>query len=348
MKLNKLIILILIVFFKTETLFSKNELFNVNNIEFVRNDKIRNEDLADLAIKKGFNQLIERILLNEDRKKLLNLNFSSIKKLATYYQMTYGSVENNNEDLVKFNVAFDKDQLHNLFFDKGILYSEILEKELYVLPILIKEEEIFTFNKNFFYENWNKIYENDLVDFILPLENIEIIKIINDNKNNLIDLDIIKLFKEYSNKNLALILIEDTKSNNQKIYIKTIIQDKRISKSINIIKQDLKTIEYYEKIITETKKNLINLVKSNNLIDIRTPSFLNIKLNLSKNNNLVEFNSRVKSIKSIEKIYVQDFNKDYTNLRIKYLGKLDKLINELEKEKIDLKLINDQWVIKTF
>ena len=348
MKSFKPIIIILIVFFKTETLFSKNELFNVNNIEFVRNGKISNEDLADLAIKKGFNQLIERILLNEDRKKLLNLNFSSIKKLATYYQMTYGSVENNNEDLVKFNVAFDKDQLHNLFFDKGILYSEILEKELYVLPILIKEEEIFTFNKNFFYENWNKIYENDLVDFILPLENIEIIKIINDNKNNLIDLDIIKLFKEYSNKNLALILIEDTKSNNQKIYIKTIIQDKRISKSINIIKQDLKTIEYYEKIITETKKNLINLVKSNNLIDIRTPSFLNIKLNLSKNNNLVEFNSRVKSIKSIEKIYVQDFNKDYTNLRIKYLGKLDKLINELEKEKIDLKLINDQWVIKTF
>ena len=347
MKLHK-IIFILIVFFKTETLFSKNELFNVNNIEFVRNGKISNEDLADLAIKKGFNQLIERILLNEDRKKLLNLNFSSIKKLATYYQMTYGSVENNNQDLVKFNVAFDKDQLHNLFFDKGILYSEILEKELYVLPILIKEEEIFTFNKNFFYENWNKIYENDLVDFILPLENIEIIKIINDNKNNLIDLDIIKLFKEYSNKNLALILIEDTKSNNQKIYIKTIIQDKRISKSINIIKQDLKTIEYYEKIITETKKNLINLVKSNNLIDIRTPSFLNIKLNLSKNNNLVEFNSRVKSIKSIEKIYVQDFNKDYTNLRIKYLGKLDKLINELEKEKIDLNLINDQWVIKTF
>ena len=347
MKLYQIII-ILIVFFKTETLFSKNELFNVNNIEFVRNGKISNEDLADLAIKKGFNQLIERILLNEDRKKLLNLNFSSIKKLATYYQMTYGSVENNNEDLVKFNVAFDKDQLHNLFFDKGILYSEILEKELYVLPILIKEEEIFTFNKNFFYENWNKIYENDLVDFILPLENIEIIKIINDNKNNLIDIDIIKLFKEYSNKNLALILIEDTKSNNQKIYIKTIIQDKRISKSINIIKQDLKTIEYYEKIITETKKNLINLVKSNNLIDIRTPSFLNIKLNLSKNNNLVEFNSRVKSIKSIEKIYVQDFNKDYTNLRIKYLGKLDKLINELEKEKIDLNLINDQWVIKTF
>ena len=56
----------------------------------------------------------------------------------------------------------------------------------------------------------------------------------------------------------------------------------------------------------------------------------------------------IKNIDSIENVYVQDFNKDYTNLRIKYLGKLEKLINELEKEKIDLKLINDQWVIKTF
>ena len=35
------------------------------------------------------------------------------------------------------------------------------------------------------------------------------------------------------------------------------------------------------------------------------------------------------------------------NLKIKYLGKLDKIINQLKKEKIDLQLINDQWVIKT-
>ena len=84
MKFYKLIFFILIVFFKTETLFSKNELFNVNNIELVKNNKISNEELADLAIKKGFSQLIERILLNEDRKKLSNLDFSSIKKLCLF------------------------------------------------------------------------------------------------------------------------------------------------------------------------------------------------------------------------------------------------------------------------
>ena len=35
------------------------------------------------------------------------------------------------------------------------------------------------------------------------------------------------------------------------------------------------------------------------------------------------------------------------NLRIKYLGKLDKIINQLKKENINLSLIRDQWVIKT-
>ena len=37
-----------------------------------------------------------------------------------------------------------------------------------------------------------------------------------------------------------------------------------------------------KKLLLETKKELINLVKLENLIDIRTPSFLNVKLNLNK------------------------------------------------------------------
>ena len=92
---------------------------------------------------------------------------------------------------------------------------------------------------------------------------------------------------------------------------------------------------------------MINLIKAKNVIDIRTPFFLNVKLNLDKTNNLVKLNSRIKKIDSIEKLYVQEFNKDYINLRIKYLGNLQKIINQLKKENIDLKLINDQWIIKT-
>ena len=62
-----------IVFFKTNTLFSEINLFSVNNIEIEKKDKISNNTLADQAIKKGFNQLIERILIKKDREKLFTL-----------------------------------------------------------------------------------------------------------------------------------------------------------------------------------------------------------------------------------------------------------------------------------
>ena len=347
MKFCKLIVFILIVFFKTETIFSENELFNVNNIQLEKKDKISQNALADQAIKTGFNQLTEKILLKDDSNKLSNLSFSTVKKLVSYYQITEISDEKNLTELVNFSVTFDKDKIHNLFHEKGILYSEISDKELYILPILVKAEQIYIFNNNFFYEKWNEIYENDLIEFILPLENIEIIQNINQNKNSLIDVDLKKLFKEYPNKNLALILIEDRNSSNKKIYIKSIIQEKKISKNLNYDKKDLSQNAYYKQVIIESKKELINLVKSKNLIDIRTPSFLNAKLDINKSSNLVELNLRIKNIDLIENLYVQEFNKNYVNLRIKYLGKLDKIIDQLKKEKIDLQLVNDQWIIKS-
>ena len=322
-------------------------MFIVNNIQIEKNEKLTNKALSDLAIKKGFNQLISKILLKEDEDKLSDLNFSLIKQLVTYYQITNIPKEINNDKLMNFNISFDKNKMHQLFYKKGIKYAEIFDKELYILPILIKKNEIFIFNNNYFYDNWNKNDNFDLIEFILPLEKIEIIKNINENKNNLININISDLFQEYSKKNLALILIEENKTINEKVYIKSIIQEKKISKSLSIKNQTLNSEKFYDEIINKTKNELTNIVKSNNLIDIRTPSFLNVKFNINNKSNFVELNSRTKNIDLIKNIYVQDFNKDFMNLRIKYLGKLDKLINELNKKKINLQLIKDKWIIKT-
>ncbi len=348
MKLYKPIIFILIIFFKTETLFSNNNLFNVNNIEIEKKDKITNDALAAQAIRQGFNQLINKILLKEDSDSLSDLNFSSIKQLVSYYQISNILDEkNSNKNLVNFSVTFDKDKIHELFYKRGILYSEISDKELYLLPVLIKDNEINIFNNNFFYQKWNDIYKSDLIEFILPLENIEIIQNINNNKNNLFNLDIKNLFEEYTNKNLALVLIEDNYEKIGKIYIKTFLQGKNISKSLEIKNNKLIKNKFYENIIINTKKELIDLVKSENLIDIRTPSFLNVRFDTNKKNNLVELNSRIKNIDAVENIFVQEFNKDYMNLRIKFLGKLEKIIQLLKLKNIDLKLVNDQWIIRT-
>ena len=67
---------------------------------------------------------------------------------------------------------------------------------------------------------------------------------------------------------------------------------------------------------------------------------------ISKDKNLVELKKRLKKIDLIDNIYVQEFNNEYIFLKIKYLGKIDKIIQLLKKEKIILQLTEDQWRLK--
>ena len=346
MKFNKLILIILIVFLKTGNVLSEDSIFNVNNIKLIKKSQLTNSDQAGQAIKKGFEELIKKILLEDDIKKLLQLELSQIRELVLYYQMINETDENENSDMVSYNISFDKDKLHNLFYKKRISYSEISDKELFLLPILKKDNQIFVYNQNFFYDKWNEIYNNELVEFILPLENIEIIQKVNLNKNNLLELELSNLLEEYSSKNLAVVLIEDDNLKKEKIYFKTKILGKNIVKNLILEKGNLSKEKFYEKIIIEVKKELINIIKSQNLIDISIPSFLNAQFDINKNNSLVELNLRLKKIDLIENIFVQEFSNEYVYVKIKYLGKLDKIIRQLEEQKIILKLIGDQWSIK--
>tara|TARA_B100001057_G_C22810338_1_gene935150 strand:+ start:256 stop:1299 length:1044 start_codon:yes stop_codon:yes gene_type:complete len=345
MKSYKLILLILIVFLKTGNVLSNTNIFNVNNVEIEKKNTSNNDELANEAIKKGFKELLNKILLKEDSKKLEELKFFEIKELVTYYQVS-NILNTNNVEKINYNISFDKDKIHNLFYNRRISYSEITNKELFILPILKKNNQIFIYNQNFFYNNWNEIYDNELIEFIIPLENIEIIQNINFNRDNLLNLQLKTIFQEYPDKNLAIVLIENNNSKKEKIYLKMKILGKNIVKNITVERFELNEKEFYEKIIYEIKKEIINTSKLQNLIDVRAPSFLNIEFKISNKNNLVELNSRLKKIDLIENIYIQEFNNKIVNFKIKYLGKLDKLKRKLENQKIKLRLINDQWSIK--
>ena len=345
MKLLFQLLLILVVFLKTGNLLSDSNIFNVNNILVEKKENTSNEELANKAISKAYKQLIEKILLKEDIKNLNNLNYTNIKGLVSYYNIVKNA--ESVEDKITFSVTFDRDKIHSLLYNKDIPYSDITDKDFYILPIFISKNEIFVFSKNYFYENWNLENNEQLVEFILPTENIEIIYYINQLKNNLIALNLNSLFKEYSNKNVAIVLIENINtSNEQQIYLKARIQNKIISKRLNFKKNSSTESNLSQKIIATTKDEIIDLIKSQNLIDLRTPSFLNVKLNSNNANSLFLLNSKIKDIGLIEEIYIQEINKETVNLKIKYLGNLEKIINQLKNKNINLNQINDQWFIK--
>ena len=87
MKFLKKILLILVIFLDSGNIFSEENLFNVNNIEIVKKSNISNEELANKAIKIGFKELMDKILLKEDYIKISQMNFLEIKELVLFYQI---------------------------------------------------------------------------------------------------------------------------------------------------------------------------------------------------------------------------------------------------------------------
>ena len=344
MSCYKIIIYILVIFLKTGNVLSLENIFNVNNIQITKKSNNSNDDLANKAIKKGFRELLEKILLKEDIKNLSGLEFTKIKELVSYYQIA--ETQNNDTDKANFNIFFDKDKLHTLFSDKNISYSDISDKELYLLPVFQKKDQIYIYNNNYYYDNWNKIYKSELIEFILPIENIEVIQNISTNKENLYGIDLKNLFKEYENKNLALVLIKATNSDVDKIFLRTRVLNKKIDKTINLKKNFKNSDKLNEEIIKVISEELVNIIKSQNLIDIRTPSFLNARLKINNKNNLVELKKRLRNIDTVDGIFVQELNYKYVLLKLRYLGKLDKIISQLKEQNIMLQLIGDQWNLR--
>ena len=121
---------------------------------------------------------------------------------------------------------------------------------------------------------------------------------------------------------------------------------KNINKSFILKNIEKKNTDYYDDVIIKAKKEITNLVKSQNLIDIRTPSFINIKFFMDKKNNLVELDNRIKKIDLIENLYFLEVNRKYVLIKIKYLGKINKIIDQLKVQNILLELNNEQWSLK--
>ena len=331
---------ILIILFKTGNVLSDNNIFNVNNIEINKENSVNKEILVNKAFSKGFDKLINRLLLEKDYKNLENTNLKQIKELISHYQL----IDLDKEKKIKFNIFFDKDRIHNFFFKKNILYSDVINTEVLIFPLLIIDNENFIYSKNYFVNNWNNKNLIDLIEYTLPIENIESIQKIEKFKENIFDVEVSEFFKEYNNDNMVFATIEINNSS-AKIFLNTKIQGKSIKKILKINNTNLSKEKFNNKIIIEVKNLIKDLIKSQNLIDVKTPSFLNVEIELKNKTNLVEFNNRIKKIDLISNYYVRQLNKDYALVKIKYLGKINKIIKKLNNQKMDLKLVNGKWLL---
>lgn len=336
--------------FKTETLFSANIVYDVNNIKIVgkiTTDKERKK-LVEKGIHKAFIKFINKTLLQEDIDRLQNITINEIKDLIFSYQIASNKINKKKENILLINIKFQQNKINNFLAKKGISYSDVSDISLTLFPVFIFEKEVYLYSDNFFYNNWKEKEleeENSFVTYNLALENIEDLEYISSNKDDLELIDVRKLLTSYENKNYAFVVIYFSKDK-LRAFIKTSIQNKEIIRNLKLKFDSANKTESFKSAIIEIKKEIRQIWKSQNLVDFSTPSFLDFSLEFKNVNDFLEMKNILDKIELIENYSVLELTKDYAKLRIKYNGRIVKIKEKFNEKNIRINIVDNEWKLK--
>jgi len=211
---------IIVFLFKTQTIFSNNLIYDVNNIEVSSkiNTILDKKKLIQSAFQKAFITFVNKTLLKKDAINLYKTKVNTIEDLVFAYQIIKEEKNEEKESILTINVKFDKKKISNFLAQNAVSYADVSNISLTLLPVLLKDADIFMFSENFFYNNWLKnqneaVNTNDiLITYNLALENIEDLQYINSIKENLESIDVKKLTSLNDAKNYVFLLIYYTEN----------------------------------------------------------------------------------------------------------------------------------------
>jgi len=336
-------ILLIISFTKS---YSGEKVFTVDNVivegnidlNFSRNKYIKK------ALDKSFELLMTKILLTSDLRKVKNINKDKAANLINSFQILE-EVYSKNEYLLKIKVNYNEKKVKKLLSEKNISFSNPQKISAIFFPILFVNDKMKNFNENFFYNKWNKIQiENEVINFVLPLDDLDDFTKITEIKNNIEQLDINSLVNKYNIDNYVFALM-NYENNKLKIYLKTNFEDNNVSKNFSYDLENFNDDEKLNFILKDLKTIITDLWKGNNLVNLLMPLSINVQF---KHENLKDLDNLKNTLNKVTIINNFDFVKfsiNNSDFKIYYYGNPKNLKSELLYFGYNLKNDSGYWEI---
>ena len=331
----------------TKNLAEEEEnVFTVTNVEikgpidinFSRNKYI------NTAFLNSFEILMTKILLTRDLEKVENVELKKIKNLIKSFQILNESYL-KNEYQAKIKIIYNEIKVKKFLGEKNISFSQPENISALFFPVLFVENETKNFNDNIFYQKWNEIkIKNELINFILPIEDIEDISSITKMKNNIEKINVANFVDKYDVKNYVFALI-DYRNSKLNIHLKTNFNNNKISKNIKYDLQNFEDNLLLESIIKDLKIKVTDLWKEENLLNLLMPLSIKVKFEHKNINKFHQLKESFYKITIIDDFDLEQFDINSSFFKIYYYGNPKKLKSELFK--FGYKLENNQgfWQI---
>ena len=188
-----------LIFFSTTFLHANT--FKVTNIEISESFELNfdKNQVLDKGFKLAFLNLISMITTSSDKDKIKNVSIREIKGMIDSFKISKERFINDTY-VANLDVIFSKRNTLRLLEIKNIFPSIPIINKILLVPIVIdlEKDSIFLFSDNQFYEDWNNRTENyHLLNYLLPSEDLEDLKEIQNNSDIIEDYDFKDLIKRY-------------------------------------------------------------------------------------------------------------------------------------------------------
>jgi len=338
---------LLIVFFSTT--YSNANVFKVSDVKisspFELNFKKNN--VIDKGFQASFSDLLSMITTSGDRTKIRNVSIKELKGMIDSFTISDEKFI-NNEYFANLETTFDKKKILKFLENENIFPSIPKKNKVLLFPILVetKDSNIYLFNNNIFYDKWNEQKNSyDLLDYLLPSEDIEDLIELQKTSKDIENYDFSNLINKYDiNDNIILIIYKEGNSirtlskinlnNNLKI------QNKNYSE-IDIVKED----DFFN-IVKSLKLFYEDQWKKNNEINTSIKLPIAISINSKKNKKIIELERTFDNIDLISDVNILSFNSESIQYKITYNGALNTFLNDMKKRKLELEMKNNIWIIK--
>ena len=321
--------------------FSEENVFTINNVT-VKGEidlNFSREKYINKAFLNSFEILMNKILLSRDLTKMNNIKLKQIKSLINHFQILEESYR-KDEYKAKIKIFYSDVKIKKFLRQKNISFSQPENISAVFFPVFFINDEMQNLNDNFFYKYWTEIeIKNELINFILPLEDLEDISKIMKMKNRIEELDVDTLVNKYDVKSyvFALMDYQDKKLN---IHVKTNFNNNKISKNFLYEVENINDEPSLNYILKDLKLKVMDIWKEENLVNLLMPLSISLQYQHSNLEDLDKLRNIFYKIGIIDSYTLEEFNINNAFFKIYYYGNPKKLRSELLKFGYQLK--NDQ------
>ena len=321
--------------------FSEENIFTINNVTVKGKIDLNfsREKYINKAFLNSFEILMNKILLSRDLTKMNNIKLKQIKSLINHFQILEESYR-KDEYKAKIKIFYSDVKIKKFLRQKNISFSQPENISAVFFPVFFINDEMQNLNDNFFYKYWTEIeIKNELINFILPLEDLEDISKIMKMKNRIEELDVDTLVNKYDVKSyvFALMDYQDKKLN---IHVKTNFNNNKISKNFLYEVENINDEPSLNYILKDLKLKVTDIWKEENLVNLLMPLSISLQYQHSNLEDLDKLRNIFYKISIIDSYTLEEFNINNSFFKIYYYGNPKKLRSELLKFGYQLK--NDQ------